>query len=112
MIDTVSVETLNERWQEAQSNDHEITVIDVRGSEEYVQGHMPVAKLIALNTLPARADEIAREGDVYLICRSGMRSMQAAQFLANDCGYKNVINVTGGTMAWVEAGFPVEEGGV
>ena len=51
-------------------------------------------------------DEIEHLKDetVYIYCRSGNRSGQACLML-EPCGFKNVINVTGGMLAWQEQ-FP------
>ena len=83
-------------------------IIDVRTVEEYVEGHVPGAKLLPLHTLAARAHEIPKDCDVCLICRSGARSAQAAQHLAQEHGHERLINVEGGTMAWIQAGHPVD----
>jgi rhodanese-related sulfurtransferase len=46
---------------------------------------------------------------LYLICRSGSRGQKACEkFLA--AGFKNVVNVEGGTLAWAECGLPVVRG--
>ena len=48
---------------------------------------------------------IAKPGQtVILICRSGKRSSVAAQFLAEQAGYKTVYNVGKGLNAWVDQG--------
>lgn len=82
-------------------------IIDVRTPEEYAEGHVPGAILLPLKTLPARTEQLPEDGDIYLICRSGVRSAQAAQYLAQEFGHDRLINVEGGTMAWIEAGHPV-----
>lgn len=49
------------------------------------------------------------EQPLYVICRSGSRSAKACQkFL--DAGYRNAVNVEGGTQAWDAAGLPVVRG--
>lgn len=45
---------------------------------------------------------------IILACRSGGRSMRAAEFLENN-GYKNLYNLSGGILGWSEAGLPVKE---
>lgn len=50
---------------------------------------------------------IAKPGQaVILICRSGKRSSVAAQFLAEQAGYKTVYNVGKGLNDWVSQGRP------
>src|SRR3712207_134218 len=80
-------------------------LIDVREVDEYESGHVPGAVLVPLGTVPDRVDAFAGDGPSYIICKSGGRSMRAAEFLA-ERGHE-VVNVAGGTMAWVQSGRPV-----
>ena len=50
--------------------------------------------------------EIPRDRQVLLICRSGNRSRTAAQTLRG-AGYTDLVNVSGGTMAWMRQGLPL-----
>jgi len=101
----ITVEELKQIWPEAD----ECSLIDVRTLEEYAEAHVPDAQLICLDTLDTRAHEIPRDRDVYLICRSGARSAQALKYLTHAHGFTRLVNVTGGTMAWIQAGYPVEQ---
>jgi len=109
MYQNMNVNELYPRWLVAREKNEPINLIDVRSPEEYHSGHAPGAKLMPLNTLTAPVDKIPEDGDVYLICRSGARSAQAASYLARQCGRNNLVNIEGGTMAWVKAGYPVEK---
>jgi len=86
-------------------------LLDVRQPEEYTGelGHVPGAVLVPLPELRARIDEISahRRGPVITICRSGNRSARAAAIL-RDAGFQDVLNMTGGTLAWRQRGFPIE----
>jgi rhodanese-related sulfurtransferase len=82
-------------------------LIDVREPGEWASGHAPAATLIPLGQLGARLADIPREREVLLICRSGNRSGMAQQMLARQ-GYDKALNVTGGMLAWAQAGLPVE----
>jgi rhodanese-related sulfurtransferase len=77
-------------------------LVDVRQPGEYVSGHIPGALLVPLNELPERISELPGGRPLYIVCRSGSRSMVAAEFL-NERGIDSV-NVAGGTLAWLEAG--------
>jgi len=110
IMDSLTVDQLYPRWLVAREKSHPIALIDVRSPDEFSARHVPGAKLIALNTLMARANEIPKEGDVFLICHSGARSAQAAMYLQQQFGYDNLINIDGGTMAWANGGYPVEQG--
>jgi rhodanese-related sulfurtransferase len=84
-------------------------LIDVREPDEYSAGHVPGAISIPLGHVPDRIDECVSTGETtYLICRSGARSANACAFL-EDRGF-DVVNVVGGTMAWVTSGRSVVEG--
>jgi len=76
----------------------QVALIDVREEDEYLEGHVPTAINIPLSGLDQRYSEI--EGESYIICQSGMRSMRACQFL--QAQGVEVTNVTGGTLAWDE----------
>lgn len=82
-------------------------VIDVRSVAEYATGHVAVAQNIPLDQIEARLGELAahKDGDIYVICQSGRRSMAASEAMARH-GYKP-INVDGGTSGWRMAGYPV-----
>lgn len=81
--------------------------IDVRTPEEYAGGHAARAVNIPLDTLTSNLDKLEKNEPVYLICQTGNRSKKAAVML-KDAGFNNVLNVTGGTVAWQAAGLPME----
>ena len=85
----------------------EAVVIDVREPAEYEAGHVPGARHIPQCQLADRLAEVPRDREVVVVCRSGMRSLRCAQFL-KQVGYERVLNLKGGTLAWMEAGLPVE----
>ena len=66
------------------------------------------AMLIPLPEIQDRHAEIPDAGTVYVICRSGGRSMVASQFLVT-VG-RDPVNVAGGTDGWIQAGHPVVTG--
>lgn len=111
LYQSMNIHELYPRWLVAKENHRVCHLIDVRSNEEFCAGHVPGAELISSSALMAGSSAIPRDEDVYLICRSGMRSAQAASFLANQFGFENLINIEGGTMAWKEAGYPIEKGG-
>jgi len=83
-------------------------LIDVRQPDEFAEARVPAARLVPLAEVPLRLDEIPDGETVYLICRSGGRSLNAAQFLAQSG--REVVNVTGGTLAWIQGGHEVVSG--
>jgi rhodanese-related sulfurtransferase len=90
-----------------------VDLVDVRTPAEFREIHAEFARSIPLDVLDPRVVMEARNGlaadPLYLICRSGSRSRQAAEkFLA--AGYANVLSVEGGTEAWERVGLPVVRG--
>lgn len=81
-------------------------VVDVRRKGEYRDGHVPEAINIPLSELETRLNEIDRNKPTAIICQSGYRSSIACSLL-NKHAYNQVIQVEGGTRAWVEAEFLV-----
>ncbi len=69
-------------------------IIDVREVREFDRGHIKGAINIPLSELRKRTDEIPKDRPVYLHCRTGQRSYNAALALQN-MGFDNVINITG-----------------
>jgi glyoxylase-like metal-dependent hydrolase (beta-lactamase superfamily II)/rhodanese-related sulfurtransferase len=82
-------------------------VLDVRRTAEYEAGHVPGARNLPLDELPQRLEEVPRDGNLAVICAGGYRSSMACSLLAR-AGFANVVNVTGGTGAWVREGLPME----
>lgn len=69
-------------------------IVDVREVREFENGHIKGAKNIPLSQLRDRVNEIPKDAPVYLHCRTGQRSYNAALVLQN-LGYNNVSNITG-----------------
>ena len=80
-------------------------VLDVRNPDELAEARVPGVVPLPLPELETRADEVPSDVTVYVICRSGARSARAGEYLKTQ-GYSQVVNVAGGTLAWVEAGLP------
>jgi rhodanese-related sulfurtransferase len=83
----------------------DVLLVDVREPDEWTAGHAPGAMHIPLGQLGARYTEIPQDGQVYLICRAGSRSNQAALALAG-AGW-DVVNVSDGMTGWAAAGRPM-----
>ncbi|WP_068672205.1 sulfurtransferase TusA family protein [Oceanobacillus sp. Castelsardo] len=74
-------------------------ILDVREAAEYAFGHMEGAISIPMGELESRMDELDKEKELYVICRTGRRSDLAAQLLANN-GFTKVYNVLPGMNEW------------
>jgi len=78
----------------------DVFVLDVREPYEYQIANIG-AKLIPQNDVPKRLDEIDRNREIVVQCRSGQRSQRIAEYLAQQ-GYGNVKNLAGGILAWAD----------
>jgi rhodanese-related sulfurtransferase len=81
-------------------------VLDVREPSEYAEGHLAGSTLLPLGQVAAQAGQLDKDAPVYVICRSGNRSVTASQTLVK-LGFRDVRNVKGGILAWQTAGYPV-----
>jgi adenylyltransferase/sulfurtransferase len=77
-------------------------LIDVREPYEYEEANIG-GHLIPLGEIPSRFEEISKEKQVIMQCRSGARSANAAMFLEQNHGYSNLFNLEGGILAWLNA---------
>ncbi len=99
---TISVEALKAKIDAGEK----INLVDVREPHEHEAYNiggilLPLGKVQALET--DDIDHLKNE-TVYVYCRSGNRSGQACLML-EPYGFKNIINVSGGMLAWQE-NFP------
>jgi rhodanese-related sulfurtransferase len=80
--------------------------LDVRTQAEWDQGHIARSTLIPLDSLQARLNELPRDQDIVVVCRSGVRSKEGSTIL-RQAGFTRVTCMTGGLQAWVAAGYPL-----
>jgi rhodanese-related sulfurtransferase len=83
-------------------------LVDVREPAEYEEARVPGGALVPLGTVPDRIDAFRGDGPVYVICRSGGRSLQACEYLAGRG--VDAVNIAGGTLAWIASGRDVDNG--
>ena len=76
-----------------------IKVIDVRDPDEYQIAHIDGVPQIPLGSLPQRFTELDPNQQIFLHCKSGVRSMKALNFLREQ-GFKYLKSVKGGINAW------------
>jgi len=81
-------------------------IIDVREASEWEQGHVPGAVHISKSYIEQQIEGAVpdRDAPVVLYCAGGVRSLFAAQTLA-EMGYTNVKSMSGGFQAWKGAGL-------
>ena len=97
MIDNISKGTLKQ-WHledvDFLPRDGSVTLLDVRTTSEYSNGHIEGFKNIPVDELRERLDEIEKDKPVYVICQSGLRSYIGTRILEGN-GYK-AYNFSGG----------------
>lgn len=80
-----------------------INLVDVR--EDYERADFNIGgihhKLGAIQTMDNEALEDLKDEEIVFYCRSGNRSGQACLILET-LGFKNVVNLAGGMLAWEE----------
>jgi adenylyltransferase/sulfurtransferase len=91
--------TVQEMAEALKNKGHGIKVIDVREPDEYQIAHIAGVPLIPLSLLPQRFTELDANQQIYIHCKSGVRSMKALRFLREQ-GFKYVKSVKGGITAW------------
>jgi len=88
----------------------EAVMVDVRDPSEYVEIHATGVKLVPVNSVITKIEDIrefAEGKEVLFICKSGARSALAAEYaVAGGLDDVELYNVEGGTTAWAEAGYP------
>jgi len=103
-VPQITVDTLRDRLR----SDPSLQVIDVRRAGEYAGGHVPGARHLPLDRLEADAAGLDPSRPTAVICAGGYRSSAGTSLLAAR-GFRALVNVTGGTAAWVAAGLEVEK---
>ena len=106
---TITPRQLNDRLQQGEK----LHLLDVRTPAEHAEIHVPDVHLVPLDRLDATklasVNRFAKDQPLYIFCRTGNRAKQAAEKLEKS-GYEQCHVVEGGTMAWAEAGLPVNRG--
>lgn len=84
-------------------------ILDVRGQDEWAEGHIPHAHLIQHWLIPFKIADIVpdKRSNIVVYCQTGGRSTVAAQML-DSLGYSNVRNLLGGFAQYQAEGGEVE----
>jgi thioredoxin len=87
-------------------------VLDVRTVDEFQNGHIEGAINADFSTplvFAQIASKLAKDKTVFVYCLSGARSTSAAGML-KEMGFKSIVNLTGGILAWQSANLPMATG--
>jgi rhodanese-related sulfurtransferase len=83
-----------------------VEIVDIRSEMEIAQGVLPSAQHLPMHLIPLKMNDLPKDRDVILYCRSGARSYQACAYLAQQ-GVANVFNLRGGIIDWAQQGFEI-----
>lgn len=95
--------------QAAVKRDQGAFILDVRQPEEWQQFHIPGATLIPLGELPNRLNEVPKDKEIVVVCRTGHRSAQGRDILLN-AGFPMVTSMAGGVTQWQTQGLAIATG--
>ncbi len=89
-----------------------LIILDVREQWEYNENHLCNSTLIPLSEISSRISELEpyKDTEIIVYCRSGSRSAQASQNLADNHNFTKIYNMLGGINAWITVGYDVCEG--
>lgn len=95
-IVNISTDELAEKLAKGEEN---TVFIDVREPDEFAAGHIEGFTNLPLSILDEKSADFPKDAEIIIICRSGNRSMQAAEKLLG-YGFEKPINVEGGMIDW------------
>lgn len=82
-----------------------LIILDVRTQEEYDSGHIKRAILIPIDELENRLDELSKNDELLVYCRTGRRSSNAMNNLQAN-GFTKIFHMNDGITGWIQAGYP------
>ena len=85
-----------------------LLIIDVRSAEDYAQTHLPGAAHadVRADDFRDRVATLDRDAPYVVYCKEGNRSQDALDVM-RELGFREVYEIDGGIIAWVEAGMPI-----
>ncbi|MEY4676161.1 MAG: hypothetical protein RLZZ470_668 [Pseudomonadota bacterium] len=91
-------------------NREKANIVDVRGANEFANGHLIGARHVPLDRLKDDLGQTItdKKRPLILVCHSGMRS-QKALVIAKALGYEQAHSLGGGLKIWQEANLPLEK---
>lgn len=84
----------------------DIVLLDIRSDGEVHQGVLPKAEHLAMHLIPLKLQDLPKDKDIILYCRSGARSYHACAFLGQQ-GVDNAYNLRGGIIDWARNGYEI-----
>lgn len=87
-------------------SDPHVQIIDCREQIEWDAAHADGMTLMPLDSIGQRMNELDKTRPVIVVCRSGRRSLIAAQQLVAN-GFVDAKSMNGGLIAWAELRYPL-----
>ena len=105
-VQTIDASSFSEKINETPK----AQILDVRTPEEYAGGHIKNADNVNWlgDTFSVQMEKYDRTKPVYMYCRSGKRSLAAANKLT-ELGFTTIYDLEGGILKWEAAGFSSEK---
>jgi len=86
----------------------DMVILDVRNPSEFDDGHIEGAINIPVDYLAERLDELSKDDELLVYCRTGNRSAHAVGILDGG-GFTKIFHMDEGITGWLDAGYPVVE---
>jgi rhodanese-related sulfurtransferase len=83
-------------------------MLDIREADEWEEVRIPGSRFQPLSEINDWFEALPRDRTIILQCRSGNRSAMATSALIRQAGMDNVVNLSGGIIAWHQAGLPID----
>lgn len=80
-------------------------LVDVRELNEWDEERVDGAEFKPMSTVNDWYNDLPRDRQIVLMCRTGNRSGQITNALITQAGFDNVLNMTGGIVGWKHAGL-------
>ena len=97
MIKEIDVNVLKEKL----SNNDDFILLDVRTDSEYYLSRIKGSIHIPMQLVPQKIDDLDKNKEIIVQCKSGKRSAKVCEFLLNN-NFKNVKNLDGGILDWAK----------
>jgi rhodanese-related sulfurtransferase len=103
MIRNIDTDTAKQHY------DNNVEFLDVREQDEFDQARIPGSTLLPMSQMNSRWQEIPKDREMVVYCRTGNRSAVLLGQLAQ-MGYTNLLNLEKGIVDWHQKQYPVEFG--
>lgn len=84
-------------------------ILHVRQPDEWNDFHIAGSTLIPLDQLPSRLNELPKNQEIVVVCRTDHRSAEGRDILLN-AGFAQVTSMTGGLTQWKASGYATVSG--